>query len=514
MKTTNNFPENPEQEIINELEVRGYQTIEEFKRRLGDKLKKRINTLRNNAVKNLEESCREGQAKAILLLKNKYKDKAISAENKTEKILAKAVREVSQKSITVYNQVKREIETALKKGSESGRNVVMSAKEYLIETWGKKGEIACIEYSSGARVPFEKYAAMAARTANIEAENAEYIIQAEKLGTNLVQCIGNDITCEVCAQYRNKIYCTDGKDKRFPPLRDSPMSPLKKGYDTIHPNCRCQFLPYFEENHSKEETENLERESNKKLKDSRTKRQAEKYQEWQIKNRQLNAERNEYQQLKKVLGNEMPYKTLASYRRARRAESSAYIDARKAYNNLLEKTEFHKETAYNYKVVDDVSYKDKFHKIGSKNSVDIIIKNEARKCIIENNMTKNERVVILDYYGKEKRQVITGKNQTVYINSEYFTKSKNNSLILVHNHPMSTSFSFEDIITLSANPQIRTMIVAAHDGTVYTLSIGEGKRLDRRDSMIYNDYEKEFNGNLNLVVKKLAEIYNWRYRVL
>jgi hypothetical protein len=324
MKTTNNFPENSEQDIINELEGRGYQTIEEFKQRLGDKLKKRINTLRNNAVKNLEESCREGQAKAILLLKNKYKDKAISAENKTEKILAKAVREVSQKSITVYNQVKREIETALKKGSESGRNVVMSAKEYLIETWGKKGEIACIEYSGGARVPFEKYAAMAARTANIEAENAEYIIQAEKLGTNLVQCIGNDITCEVCAQYRNKIYCTDGKDKRFPPLRDSPMSPLKKGYDTIHPNCRCQFLPYFEENHSKEETENLERESNKKLKDSRTKRQAEKYQEWQIKNRQLNEERNEYQQLKKVLGNEMPYKTLASYRRARRSESENY----------------------------------------------------------------------------------------------------------------------------------------------------------------------------------------------
>ncbi len=69
----------------------------------------------------------------------------------------------------------------------------------------------------------------------------------------------------------------------------------------------------------------------------------------------------------------------------------------------------------------------------------------------------------------------------------------------------------DDILTASQYPQIKTIVATGHDGTVYSLSIENGKRVDRSVEIEHNAYMLEFNHNTHLVVDKLAEKYNWMY---
>ena len=62
------------------------------------------------------------------------------------------------------------------------------------------------------------------------------------------------------------------------------------------------------------------------------------YQAWQAGNRQLNAEYLEFERMRKHYAgreNEMPYKTLAGFRQARRAQSKEYLDNRRTWINRV-----------------------------------------------------------------------------------------------------------------------------------------------------------------------------------
>lgn len=50
--------------------------------------------------------------------------------------------------------------------------------------------------------------------------------------------------------------------------------------------------------------------------------------------------------------------------------------------------------------------------------------------------------------------------------------------ILVHNHPNNTPLSIEDIATVNSSSRIKRIIAASHDGNIYYLEIGNGRRLD------------------------------------
>lgn len=69
---------------------------------------------------------------------------------------------------------------------------------------------------------------------------------------------------------------------------------------------------------------------------------------------------------------------------------------------------------------------------------------------------------------------------------------KMRELIVVHNHPTSSSFSDGDIIFLLNNKQIKTLVIGAHDGTVYKLSIVDRKKIP-------TDIENKFNSIYNVV---------------
>ena len=107
----------------------------------------------------------------------------------------------------------------------------------------------------------------------------------------------------------------------------------------------------------------------------------------------------------------------------------------------------------------------------------------------------------------------TGQNSSADYRRFRFSKYKEKSLVLVHNHPSGGSFSADDILTISDNPQINTIVAAGHNGVVYQLSIGDGKRVDRD---IYSEYNIVMNEkkDSHATMVYLSEKYGWRYKKL
>jgi hypothetical protein len=117
---------------------------------------------------------------------------------------------------------------------------------------------------------------------------------------------------------------------------------------------------------------------------------------------------------------------------------------------------------------------------------------------------------------------------------DLLNQAKPNSIIQVHNHPRSSSFSVDDIGNLAVRDSINTISVIGHDGTKYVLSIGSGQRVDWGTlQKEYNTFKKKhfdyfynqvISGKMtekqawkehsHRIVIDLAEKYGWEYRRL
>lgn len=143
----------------------------------------------------------------------------------------------------------------------------------------------------------------------------------------------------------------------------------------------------------------------------------------------------------------------------------------------------------NKEVIDSKEYIKKFkgvtaHRIGDKRIMDF-----AKKAIYDNDGTENETVYLADSINgvSNTKPIKLGAygQDGVQLPINNYAK---NTFILIHNHPNSAAFSFSDFVTLNNCPEIKTMIAAGHNGTVYKLSVGKGIRLDLSDEIEYNHY--------------------------
>jgi hypothetical protein len=158
--------------------------------------------------------------------------------------------------------------------------------------------------------------------------------------TTMPQC------CKLCGAYQGKVYSISGTDKRFPALF---KTVLRSGYALPHPNCRHEFIPWYEEIEAPEDVEKaiknskIQYDKNGELVDVRYQRDIKGYAEWQAGNRQLNRELLEYEQMKAYYAGreaDMLVKSLGAFRRARRANTETYKELRKNLQNDL--TSMHK----------------------------------------------------------------------------------------------------------------------------------------------------------------------------
>ena len=158
--------------------------------------------------------------------------------------------------------------------------------------------------------------------------------------------------------------------------------------------------------------------------------------------------------------------------------------------------------------------------------------NEQRK----NNIVKYENAILKKYKTNNKEnlaildirtgnligRITTGTNTTVnpsVSNIARLYKYKDNSFILIHNHPKNYSFSLTDIKSYVKFKSIDTMIVKSPDYTFYLKAPKRNIEADKLKEK-YNKIEKQinkryssFNGaeKRDLIVSRLSKDLGWIY---
>lgn len=185
--------------------------------------------------------------------------------------------------------------------------------------------------------------------------------------------------------------------------------------------------------------------------------------------------------------------------------------------NVQQRPSFNSNYAADRNALNDKEFLKKFKGITSTLIGDRLVAEISKKAVLNNDGMTTETAYILNS--------ITGKLKIKPIQLNEFGGSfqipygKSNSFILVHNHPNSAAFSFDDFVTLNDFPEIKTMVAVGHNGTVYVMSVGKGNRLDLTNKFEYelmrnewNRCYRDLNGDIGAVTD-FCERYGWTFYV-
>ena len=315
--------------------------------------------------------------------------------------------------------------------------------------------------------------------------------------------------------------CRDVLPVRFPSLFDTV---LHHKYALPHPNCRHEFIGFFEEIEDPKDVEKaiknsvIRYDSKGNLVDVRSQSAIELYKRWQAGNRQRNDEFNEYERMKahyEAQGQEPPYKTLAAFRRARRAQSEHYKETRKEWKSIADETNNNATTKVlplNRENIKGQKYEKKFvYALANlPGKVAHVATVAARRILIENNRKKEETALCISLNGNIEFEQHS-KGLVLNVDIAKLDKAPNDSVLIIHNHPTGQSFSDKDIEFLVNSPQVHTIMAVSPNGKVYSLRINKRKTLD-----IYavSEYRRYISQGLSReqAMQEIAKNYKWEYK--
>ena len=147
--------------------------------------------------------------------------------------------------------------------------------------------------------------------------------------------------------------------------------------------------------------------------------------------------------------------------------------------------------------------------------------------------TGNERLIFSDMNGNKLATLDGNKNSVLIdqLTSDMLKNSPDNSVVCIHNHPNSSSFSPNDINVHTKYSAIDHLLVKGTDGTEYFLKIGKGDKLSLTDlqseynilrsqtqakfQKIYTDKlrdnERVWKMQSNHIIKAMARKHGWTY---
>ena len=497
---------------------------EDASARTADELNKRLQSALNAAVKYLSSVNAEFAKKELATAFNEGKESsAKEAETEKPKLTVAQANEILEKqgykySKTAFTQdlyielqtatdsagkgLKTRVNGIIEQLRKDGKDSVYNVQEAIKKDLQENG-LLVVEYANGAKQTLATYASMAARSARIETTNIGAIGRALQAGTDLVRMTSMPQCCKYCGAFQDKVYSISGKDKRFPALF---KTVLRSGYALPHPNCRHEFIPYFEEMEAPEDVERMAKQSRIKydkqgnLVDVRSQADIRSYQAWQAGNRQRNAELREYERMRAFYAGkdkEAPYATLSAFRRARRAQSKNYLESRKEwYRTTEEKNSFmvvekrltlwaisgklgkepnpnaKVDCAVDWKSINNKKYHDALIRFAGSRNVGLSIVKIGKEMLKHREGTEHEDLYLLD----ARTGMIVDKNlkSTALLAvkktdkmDEVLRRNDGKEYILVHNHPYSSAPSVEDINSLYKHQKIKYGLIIGHDGTIY-----------------------------------------------
>ncbi|MCG8514550.1 MAG: minor capsid protein [Halanaerobiales bacterium] len=290
------------------------------------------------------------------------------------------------------------------------------------------------------------------------------------------------VTCPICAADHNKIYI----------LGKQPFLPR-------HPNCRCAYSPYIDEELTGP---------------------ANSYENWLIESSISDEE------LERIL------KRINNYTERGLILSGEGRHLEKIIENII---------LMRMGIIDPVR-NEKIKKIFGQLLPDVDDQTlyglaDAHKAVGERGrVTGNEFAVTIEKgTGKKTYSLTSNKADQVEFTEDfqnYLQNQKRDSIIAVHNHPCSSSFSSTDLGVMCSYNSIYAITVEGHNGVKYMCRIGSGHRptpgiieynYNLFEKLILGKYlNKVHQGKLTIdeagfklfheVMTEVAKMFNWEYR--
>ncbi len=332
------------------------------------------------------------------------------------------------------------------------------------------------------------------------------------------------------AAWQGKIYSRSGKSTKYPSLVE------KTGYGSgaglCGWNCRHSFYPYIEGSERAYTDDEL-----KTLNEPKYEYNGERLSEYEATQKQRYIERQIRKYKREVAGFESAGLDTANSKSKLRNwqdrqrdfieqtglkrdyEREGVFDSIKQKINIKSINNSN-PLAMDTSRINNESYRLKYNGVAKSRKADSAVCRASKRAIELNSGTDFENLMIVD--AKNGKTILNKRLSSYGGGFEMdFSIFKKNSLVLTHNHPNSTSFSYDDIITLNSIEEIKTIVAAGHDGSVYTLSIDSGKRLDFSDRIVYDDFIREwidlykhFDNDTHVTNLALCKKYQWRYKML
>lgn len=153
------------------------------------------------------------------------------------------------------------------------------------------------------------------------------------------------------------------------------------------------------------------------------------------------------------------------------------------------------ECKVDYDIVNSTKYTEKFKEHYSNEVVSDAVEKSCKIILRNRDGTNYEEMFAIDAESGKILTYIKGKDKNSIAKTEklemLLTESKKNSIIIVHNHPNSATFSTKDVGTALKYPSIAETVAAGHNGTVYFVSGVYGHDEAIRDYAIaYTKYSK------------------------
>ena len=324
---------NAEQRVRTVLLTTKAGDVEELKVKLDKKLDKISLSLTEKSKKWAEKDLPHAYDEGVQKINGK-RDRTLHQSDNT---ILNSYIELSTRVQTATDHAKDVINNAIKEAESRGGYgaTVGNVKDIIQETLYKENASMVVQYSNGVNMPLPAYAQMLARTSRIESSNTGSFDRCKQLGIDLVRCTTMPGCCPYCKKYEGKVYSISGKDTRFPALYETA---LQHGYNIMHPNCRHEFIPFVEAMQGESELKSIIKESNTFTNLSKDDIIFKKYNKDQATLRQWREELTEYTRLKEQYGDEMPYKTLGGFRRARRHYKEKYAGIPNKFKDFEKRT--------------------------------------------------------------------------------------------------------------------------------------------------------------------------------
>lgn len=301
------------EKMLRNIENLMVQSHEEVSSMVSDDLKKVYESELDKAVKYLQDN---GIDFATALNSQVHAGALDVIIGDTMLDLSSAYRTAQQRLVSNIEQTLDKVKQSIADGTMYG-NTRRKTVKAVYDDFYTKG-LTSFTTIDGKELPLDFYAETLVRTKTSTASINAHINTYEEADVDLVEVVGSSDPCGECAPYHNVVFSLHGNDERFPQLDVKSMFPL-------HPNCRCNVLPYILEYETNESIDEKisKGQSFDPDKDTRTKEQKEMYDDIQRRRRIARQETKQYDKMKSVLGNDAP-KTIGAYRRMKRANSKRY----------------------------------------------------------------------------------------------------------------------------------------------------------------------------------------------